>query len=98
MGSVYAYATITIAAVVAKDSTVGLLKKSKAVEPHFEIDIDSTSGKEDALLISPKSQKVQRVNGEEDFVSCHQYGVLAPRGWTLQGRVLSTRMLHYGAS
>jgi hypothetical protein len=97
MGDVYSNATVTIAAAVAENSTVGILKKIESPKPLFEIKFDETSGPDDTLYIFPKSQKSQRENGEESFSSCST-GALASRGWTLQERVLSDRMLYFGAS
>ena len=98
MGDVYANAAITIAAAVAENSTVGILRRSEIQEELFQINFDDTSGPDDALLIFPKSQKGQRHNGEESFIKCYQEGILGSRGWTLQERVLSDRMLYYGST
>jgi hypothetical protein len=102
MGDLYANAAITIAATVAQNSNAGILKQMELDESLFQIDFDDDPAPEDVLIVYPKDQAImRRKNGEENIFRLIQPGygecILASRGWTLQERILSRRMVHYGS-
>jgi hypothetical protein len=101
MGDVYANASITIAAAVAQNSEAGILQTGDREEALFEIPFNEHAPAEDTLLVYPKDQGSGRHSDEECFVKLifaeYPNGVLASRGWTLQERLLSRRMLYYGS-
>jgi hypothetical protein len=66
------------------------------LEVLFQIPFDDASGPDDALHIYPRSQGLE--NEDEDYTNCVHECVLNTRGWTLQEKILSRRILYYGAT
>jgi hypothetical protein len=93
MGTVYQYATLTISAETSQRSSDGILKRNLASPP--------TLGS--ALLrVFPKDMDgaevfVERQEPDEETLRLLQTcSPLSRRGWVLQERVLSPRILYYG--
>jgi hypothetical protein len=93
MGEVYQNALLTIAAAASERSTEGILKIYKhkeAPQKALTLKMHPCSTASDTVCLSWKDEE------EENLQDLFLHGSLASRGWTLQERVLSHRVLCYG--
>jgi hypothetical protein len=93
MGSIYRNAQVTIAASTAHRSTDGFLKhiqRAKGVDAGVPL----------RLLMEPHVSSTVKVNlpddDDESLNSLFIHSPLSTRGWVLQERILSPRIIHYG--
>ncbi|KAL3425198.1 heterokaryon incompatibility protein [Phlyctema vagabunda] len=94
MADVYQNALLTIAASTSSKSTEGILKIDKSSDgtdiPMHRLRLNDDETSFDFVYLTWKDGE------EEDLNRIFLKGSLASRGWTLQERVLSHRILHYG--
>lgn len=93
MGSIYRNALVTISAATACRSTDGILRcspGSKTSRGAIPLKISTDNKSHDTVQVSLKDEE------EESLGSLFSTSPLNKRGWTLQERVLSPRVLYYG--
>jgi hypothetical protein len=93
MGDVYANASITISAAAAKSCDEGILHPKLYEHPRLRkhnvlLKLEEVSPLEDTVQVSSNY-------GHEDFADCFDSLPLGKRGWCLQERLLSQRVLYY---
>ena len=93
MGTVYGNSALTISAVAATSSKVGILvPSSEESHPPLLLRIHPAEHPNPGTV-----QVEQRDLEEEDLCNLHIHGPLNKRGWTLQESILSPRILFYGS-
>ncbi|EUC30700.1 hypothetical protein COCCADRAFT_103186 [Bipolaris zeicola 26-R-13] len=85
MAQIYSGAYITLAAAASRDSSGGCFRHS-AERPLFRLPYPDENGSKLDLCVRPRIKNTSWVNGRAP---------LLPRGWTLQERLLSPRVLYF---
>ncbi|KAM0512799.1 hypothetical protein ACHAPE_008432 [Trichoderma viride] len=92
MIQIYGNATLTIAASRAQDSAEGFLSERLRNYVALPVEMDGVSGEVFAFPLP-----IRQV-GDPEYGMKLEGEPITTRGWTLQKRYLSTRMLHFGTS
>lgn len=97
MQEVYANAVLTIAADSAEESSCGLNMDKCRINPSYPIDVNG-----EVLFVTNIPQGLVSgtslsIFNRQTLFKDDETGYLDRRGWTLQERILSLRILHYDA-
>jgi Heterokaryon incompatibility protein (HET) len=97
MGSIYQGSVVTIAAEVATDSMAGFFQSRNADDPNVPLTCELQYTGSDGASTGPVKLAYPRLRHCYEYNASEMSSVLRLRGWVLQERILSPRMLHFGA-
>lgn len=98
MSDVYNNALVTISADAAADASQGLFpnpKVRRTFNEVYPIDCPGPGGKRSRVYVRPRYEALSGVEGISHASIEPEESKLSTRGWVLQERVLSPRMLHF---